>query len=208
MFDVNLFGLQWNEIMIENRAPLELIHSAERSFPGDREKLKNWYPDIKGIPSPLDILLCQRANLVWDWRLHVHYGKLMCTGVVIFYISITWLSIITQQMAVEYVFGLLLPSLPIILQGIEITTTHFKTADKKKSMEVKISHLWDIALQNLSFVTKEKCRQIQDFIYRLRSEGPLVPDWWYNLLRDKYEIDMCSVIKELKARINENYPTT
>jgi len=207
-FDTGLFRLQWNKIMVEHEVTAELSHSAERNFLGDREKLRNWYPDIEGIPSPLDILLCQRANLVWDWRLHFHYGKLICTAVAIFYIFITWLSIITQQMAAEYIFGLLLPSLPIILQGIETSTVHFKTADKKISMEGKISNIWDAGLQDLSFVTKENCRQIQDFIYRLRKEGPLVPDWWYNVLRDKYEIDMRSVIKELKGKIKERYPTT
>jgi len=46
-------------------------------------------------------------------------------------------------------------------------------------------------------VTVKSCRELQDDLFRLRSTGALVPNWFYMLFRDNFETDMKSATKSL-----------
>jgi hypothetical protein len=108
-FDVGLFGLSWNRTLVGNKVKPELIHSAARDFHGNQEKLKNWYADPGNIPRPLSILLCQRTNLVWDWRLRRHcaWGISLAT-LALFGLGII-LAVVTNQTIIDYILALTLP---------------------------------------------------------------------------------------------------
>ena len=197
-FDVELFGLPWNQVLAGNRVTPELINAAAASFKGDRNELKNWYADTSNLPYPLDVLLCQRANLVWDWRLRRHYAWIVSISTIFLFSLGVALAIITDLSLLDYLLALLIPSLSALLNSAEIARAHFDIADEKERIEKKVLAIWESALNNPSFVTREQCRDIQDCIYILRSKKPLVPDWWYKRLRDRYQIDMQSVVEELK----------
>lgn len=196
-FDVDLFGLPWNRTLVGNKVKPELIHSAARSFHGDQEELKDWYADSGDIPRPLSTLLCQRTNLVWDWRLRRHYAwGISLATLALFSLGII-LAVVTNQTVVDYILALFLPALAAILKGIEISRDHFKIAAEKEKVEKELSALWERGLKNPGLISEDHCRRIQDYIYVLRSQGPLVPDQWYAWLRDKYRIDMQLTVKEM-----------
>jgi len=198
-FDVDLFKLPWNRVLVGNRLSPELISSADKSFTGDRERLKDWYADTGNVPYPLDVLLCQRANLVWDWRLRRHFAwGISILTTLLFGLGIV-LAVATNLTLLDYLLALLIPSLAALLKGIEVARAHFKTAAEKERIEIEISVLWETGLKDPTSVSKEQCRRIQDCIYVLRSKGPLVPDQWYTWLRDRYQVDMQSAVAELKS---------
>ena len=93
-----------------------------------------------------------------------------------------------------------IPSLSAYLQGFEVTKSHFQIASEKEQFEKKISEIWEVGIENPAHISPEQCRTIQDSIFISRKNGPLVPDWWYNLLRNKYQIDMVSVVQEFKKK--------
>jgi hypothetical protein len=202
-FDVGLFRLPWNHVLVGNRLSPELIVSADNSFTGDRENLKDWYADTGNVPYPLDALLCQRANLVWDWRLRRHCGLgISILTTLLFGLGVT-LAIVTNLTLLDYLLALLMPSLAALLKGVEVARAHFRIAVDKERIEREISVLWEAALKNPTLVSREKCRHIQDCIYVLRSKGPLVPDQWYTWLRDRYQVDMKSAVAELRSRAEQ-----
>ena len=199
-FDTNLFGLPWNQTLVGNKLTAELIHAAARDYTGDRNELRDWYSDTGTTPYPLNVLLCQRSNLVWDWRLRQHYGWIIVSLTFILFIFTIGFAIVTKQTLINYILGFFLPSSSAFLQGIEAAKAHFTTAKAKKNKEKEISAIWESGLMNPNLVSQEQCRRIQDCIFLLRSKGPLIPDWWYKLFRTKYEVDMQSVVAELKIK--------
>jgi len=110
-FDVDLFNLPWNQVLVGDRVSPELVSSAAASFKGDREKLKGWYADTGNIPYPLGVLLCQRANLVWDWRLRRQYAWIVSILTVFLFSLGIVLAIVTNLTLLDYLLALLIPSL-------------------------------------------------------------------------------------------------
>lgn len=202
-FDLALFKLPWNKYLAGDKLTPELICAAERDFKEDREKLKDWYPDTGSVPHPLDVLLCQRANLVWDWRLRRHYAFGVSAFVIVVLIADLIIAITTKQTVLDYLLALFLPSLPAVTQGIDLAREHLRIADEKEHTEKEASALLESALNDPTSITKEDCRRIQDSIYSMRSKGPLVPDWWYRWLRDRYDVDMDEAAATLRTRAEE-----
>lgn len=202
-FDVDLYGLAWNEVLVGDRVSPELINSAAADFKGDAENLGAWYADTGNIPYPLDVLLCQRSNLVWDWRLRRYYALMFCIFVAVLFSSEIIAAVWTKLTFLDYLLALLIPSLAALLNGLEIAKAHFRLAEEEKAFEQKVSALWRSGLDNPRSITIEQCRDIQDRIYTLRSARPLVPDILYAWLRDKYEFDMQSAVAELKSAVEQ-----
>jgi len=198
-FDVDLLNLRWNQVLVGDRVSPELISSATANFKGDREKLKGWYADTGNIPYPLDVLLCQRANLVWDWRLRRHYAWIVSILTVFLFSSGIILAVATNLALLDYLLALLIPSLAALLNGVEAAKEHFKIAEEKERVEKVVSALWKSGLEKPSSISIEECRNVQDCIFALRSKRPLVPDRCYAWLRDRYQIDMQSAVAELKS---------
>ena len=151
------------------------------------------------MPYPLDVLLCQRSNLVWDWRLRRHYAWVVSILTVFLFGLGIALAILTNMTVLDYLLALLVPSLPALLNGIEVAKAHFNIAEEKERIEKRVSAFWRSGLSDPSSVTREQCRDVQDCIYILRNKRPLVPDRWYDWLRDRYQIDMRSAVAELKS---------
>ena len=198
-FDVELFELPWNRVLVGNKLSPELINSADNSYSGDREELKDWYADTGSVPYPLDVLLCQRANLVWDWRLRRHYAWGISAMTALLLGLGIMLAVVTSLALLDYLLALFVPSLAALLRGVEVAKAHFKTATEKEKIEQEISEIWEAGLRDPTSVSREQCRRIQDCIYVLRSKGPLVPDEWYTWLRDRYQVDMQSAVAQLRT---------
>lgn len=204
-FDVSLFKLPWNHVLVGAKLSPELISSAEKAFSGNKEMLKNWYADTDGLPYPLDVLLCQRSNLVWDWRLRRHYAWIISLLTIILFSFGIAFAVVTNQTLLNYLLALFLPSLSALLKGIEVSKNHFEIASEKEKTEKQISAVWETGLNNPNSVSQEHCRDIQDFVYILRSKGPLVPDQWYNWLQKSYQVDMEAAVAKLKYEAEQAF---
>ncbi len=199
-FDVSLFKLSWNNILVGNKISPEEISYAKKQFNGDVSKLKNWYEGISEFPYPLDVLLCQRSNLVWDWRLKKIYSIVIFIMLIIYFILIIILSSVFDLKLAEYLVGLFIPALSGYLIGIDEAIEHYKGASKRKKLEERINKLSDIALSDLQSLRTSQLRQIQDCIFSFR-KGPLVPDWFYFFHRDSYEGNMVSALNSFKNKL-------
>jgi len=200
-FDVSLFKLTWNNILVGNKISPEEISYAKKQFNGNVSKLKNWYEGISKFPYPLDVLLCQRSNLVWDWRLKKIYSIVLFILLIMYFIiTVIWSSVLDLKLA-EYLTGLFIPALAGYFIGIDEAIEHYKGSSIRKKLEETINELSDIALNNnVESLEITKLRQIQDCIFRFR-KGPLVPDWFYFFHRDSYEENMVLALKNFKNKL-------
>ncbi len=196
-FDVDLMQLSWNKVMVGNKVTREIIIDASGRFKGDRNKLKNWYPKSASSNHLKDILICQRSNLVWDWRLKEVYAWMIIILMTTFFLSEIIITLVMKKTFSEYLQIFLIPSLSAIITGIESILSLFSIAKEKQNKEVFINTLFEKSDsdQNLSL---DVCRQIQDFIYVNRLKETIIPEFWYNLLRKRYETTMHDAAKNMQ----------
>lgn len=201
-FDTSVFDMGWNKFLAGNKISPEIIVNANRKYKGERKKLENWYGDISNIPHSFAVLLCQRSNLVWDWRLRRYFAwtilifLLILTGVDG---SIAYYFNISSQV---FFLGLFLPSISFIIIAIRELKEHFEIADNKEKLEGQLTNLLNQYVDRDSIVSDNDTRQIQDKIFELRKKAALIPDWWYWILKIDFENDMQSSIDMYKEKLN------
>ncbi|MFA6393864.1 MAG: S-4TM family putative pore-forming effector [Patescibacteria group bacterium] len=195
-FDTSVYNLPWNFILAKESCWPEKITSAERRYKADRKCLENWYGDLKDLTYPLDILFCQRSNLVWDSRQRRSFALAIVVLLILIFsagIALYWHS---NKTISEYFLGILIPSLSAYFQGIDEIMGNFKDAFEKEGLEKRLEKLFREIKNSTSRAeyNKSELRQIQDIIFKLRENSPLIPDWWYKLFRNKYQLDMQATI--------------
>lgn len=202
-FDTQLFGLPWN-LSLAGRPPAEEdIHSAAAKY--GRPGAPDWYPDTEDVPWPLDVLLCQRSSAVWGRRTHQVYAivigvfgaAILLTGVAI--------AVLANLSTTDYLVRLFLPSVPALLDTIDLARTHWQTAAEKKKIEDDSDDLWNKALQDPSNVTLLDCRRLQDQSYRLRLDGPRVAYWLYRIRRNTDEQAMQNAVASRVRDFHTHY---
>ncbi len=200
-FDTKLFDLPWNKMLIGDHESRELIRHADAKFKTDRKVLHDWYPESGQIGPLVSILLCQRANLVWDWRLKKSYGCLVGIMTAVLFAGGVMAAVATDQKLVDYILRFLNPSLSVLALGLETAWAHFEISNNKQTKEKLINGIWERVKKDPGSLTLEECRQLQDCIFLLRSLDPLVPNWWYRIRRRGYDGDMREAIEDFKGDV-------
>lgn len=202
-FDTNLFQLPWNSILAGDRVQPEIVNDAAHRFIGDTEKFSNWYPELEHVLYPLDVLIYQRLNLVWDWQLRRYYAVVVLVLTTTYLSLLIWFGTSRGFLLIEFILGLLLPASSAIAEGISVALDHLRIASEKEETAGKVMDLWEQGIHTPTDVTVEKCRDVQDAIYLYRSTGPLVPNWWYKWLRNKLELNISQTAAELTAQAQQ-----
>ena len=139
-FDTGLFGLPWNHILVGSKVSKESMLDAFRRFKGDKDKLIDWYPEVSQAQSPMDILLCQRTNLNWDWRLRKKYVWVL--GLITALVAILEISFCWYNPVSDFVIQFFLPSLPLLIMVYENIKGNYEIAGQKEAKEKVITSLY------------------------------------------------------------------
>jgi len=102
------------------------------------------------------------------------------------------------------ILALLFPALSALITGIEEANDNQKVASEKEEIEKKVDAIWERGKANPQSINTNDCRQVQDFIFLLRSKGPLVPDFLYQWLKPKYQYNMKSAVGEMTDQVNRS----
>ena len=195
-FDVEVFGLDWNEALAGPPAAPEDIHAAAKKITKTKqiEKLRNWYADADKVPWPLNVLLCQRSSAVWGRREHFKYAHLVLgLGIAWFIVGLVMTGIAHVSLT-TYLVLVFLPSQPAFLDTIDLFKGHLAMSQSKESIEKQTTNLWNQGTTTSGSVTAHDCREVQDQAYQLRRSGMQIPQVIYNRLRDKNEDAMRAAV--------------
>jgi hypothetical protein len=183
MFDCVVAELEWNDALVR-RLSEEEIRRASGSMERAPE-VRGWYPAEADLGWPSSVLVCQRSNAVWGRRQHRAYGQLLA-GVAVGWGVIGILVAVAHGASLaEYLTTIALPSLPAVLDASEVSRLHGQAADKRGHLEAQIDQM-----VRAGATTAHELREIQDQLFSLRRDAPLVPNWFYKLLKADYEADM------------------
>lgn len=204
-FDVKLFEISWNQILAGSKPSPEVVDSESRSFGPKTEGLANWYEIPDELPKGLQILICQRANLVWDSRIRNYFGYVLYSWALIIFSIGLGVSYSLNLSLSDYLFVFLIPSLSPIVSSYRWGFRHFEVATEKRKLEAQFSHVWEAALVSEGKNIEANCRTIQDGIFLLRKKEVLVPDWFYKAFQPDFQKSMVAasnvLCQEAKAKM-------
>lgn len=192
-FDTYVFELDWNNIQCGHKISNEIIHAKSEKYK-EKYKLKDWYGKIGGIDRRLSIIICQRSNLVWDWRLRKQFAWVIIISLLgLLGIGIT-IALYNCFSLMDYLVSIIIPSASALILGIKEIKEHFESANSKEALEKKINSIWENTILSEFAPSEIELRQIQDKIFQLRLNNALIPEWWFNRLRKEYEFSMQKTI--------------
>lgn len=183
LFDCAVFGLPWNDALARQLSHEE-IGGASRNMT-KLDKLRDWYPASIDRVWPASVTICQRSSVVWARRQHHAYAYMLRTAAALWGVVGVGVAIAHGATLTDYLVTIALPSLPALLDASELADRHLASAGNREALE----HQVDAVLVG-DVATQQTVREIQDQLFSLRSESPIVAAWFYRLVRSRFEHDM------------------
>ncbi len=212
MFDVDLFGLPWNQTAAGERLPPHEINQLVRKFSprsGRGDRLGDWYVDTSGVPQPYDVFICQEQNLGWDARLRRRWAGVLLGAV----IAWTLLGVLIGYLAGLTVPGTIarwyLPAAAALLLGVDSYRTQRDIAAERERIipliQAEIDRAQPPPLPPAEHDRLRKtAREIQDVILTTRKQAVRVPDWFYARFRDADEQDFQTNANHLRGKLTKS----
>jgi hypothetical protein len=183
LFDCGVFQLGWNDALAR-RVSDEEIRGASGSMKRV-DRVRDWYPTDVAIEWPRSVLVCQRSNAVWGRRQHSAYAWTLWVAATLWGIVGIVVAVLDGASLGDYLVTIGLPSLPAMLDAVEVGRSHSGDAARRELLEEQI----DVLLET-GAADERELREIQDQLFLLRRDAPLVPAWFYKLVRPGFEEDM------------------
>jgi hypothetical protein len=198
-FDVAVFQLDWNKILLGDPVSDETIHNLSAKYNGKIDT--TWYGNLDAASWPFDVVLCQRTSVVWDWRLRMNWFRLILVLLVILFISGILLSLQNNLLLGDYLKIIFLPSSSAYILGYKELSEHYENIRAKENLEKKLNSVLESAITKVEIPNEKMLRQIQDVIYILRKCNAIVPTWFSKLYRNSYEKRMQLIINKYSAQL-------
>ena len=196
LFDCDVLGLSWNDALVSQMSDEE-IRGASKDFNDRKAKEEHggWYPTEDEMDWPRSVITCQRSNAVWGRRQHHAYGLFLIVAASAWFVAGIMFSSVRGTSLAEYLTTMALPSLPAILDAIEVAKKQLLASDQRRHLETETDAMFDN-----SAVSHGMLREIQDQVFELRRNAPSVASWFYRILAKSYETDMRYAAKERAER--------
>lgn len=205
-FDNSVLSIDRNPALSVWPIDHELIrrYSKKQIEPERVEELKNWYPpSIQRVKSNLASLLCQRANVYYDFSIR-HRFNVLLIGLGLFTLLALLVSALLASLTLEsFLIQVILPTIPVFILACKEEGKNTESMDNLAILKGLIeSRLSNIGLSE----SVEPCltRSVQDRIFQNRCSSPLIPDWIYRKLRPAQEDEMNysieTMIEEIQSR--------
>lgn len=182
LFDIKLFGLKWDTALcgIEPR-----VEEVKRGKQKKQNKLDYWYKDIPDdLPLDAVTLVCLRMNVEYDKSMKQNLSLLLYIVVSLFAIIIVIAN--NERTIWDMVLYSIVPLLPVSKFLYDVKRRIDSDKERLVRLDVSIDLLMKKAIQE-GVIEKEELQNINNQIFEHRRTSPLVPDWLYDMLRDKEE---------------------
>lgn len=204
-FDTIVLDIKWNNILCLNKPEYNVIfkyYTIHKSKKKDFSKFTNWYePEISNVTEQTGKLICQKTNCNYDSSIRKKYNNVILFIGVSTILLIFIFTIFSDITLSKLILTVIFPAVPIIQwthKNIIANNDSIKNLEQLNSL---LNSSWN-DLKNGAQISDEVIRQIQDGIYLNRKGSPLIPDFVYNKLRDKLELQTYYSVGQLVTEIN------
>lgn len=182
LFDIKLFGLKWDAALCGIEPRVEDVKKGKQK---KQDRLDNWYKDIPDdLPLDAVTLVCLRMNVVYDKSMKQKLSDLMYF--VVSLITIVIVAFNNDRTIWDMALYSIVPLLPVAKFFYDVKRRIDCDKERLIRLDVSIDTLMKKAIQE-GVIEKEELQNINNLIFEHRCASPLVPDWLYNILREKEE---------------------
>lgn len=189
-FAMNVLDIPWNELKGEKIESTHIIETTERCDKTKFPPLTNWYT-VSDTTKEFSVVRieCQQQDIRWDKDLREKYHKCItaCLWVVL---AIIILPGLIADMSFRNVFlyeiALAQPLLAILAREY---LTHSEASKRLVRLNSYANKLKESATHG-KYSLEEllvQSRRLQDEIYEHRKNAPLIWDWFFNKLKERFE---------------------
>lgn len=205
-FDCNVLGLPWRSDRLGPPPPPETIRQWARGHRG-AAGLRHWYPAAVGVlPSPVAVLVCQRANGTWSANLRERYARMLWWTAAAIVIAIVIVAIIRSASLVEVLSWLGTVVVPV-LALVNDAKAQADVARDARELAARAAELWRRVLDGVAAgaadgsVRPAELREMQNDICALRQRAPQLLPWVYHHFRGEDEREM----RDIATTLVEHY---
>lgn len=188
-FDCAVYDLSWNKNFVAGKNSKESINKYCRRFidsGGNIQKLVDWYPlELAKFNGLIAILHCQKMNLIYDIDIRTRY-KQYANWVAYVPPVLLLIVAVLMKLPTDKMVTLIATFWPIIMLAVKTGIDH----NKAISYSEETKSLVDNLLNGRENVSEQGVKDIQKRIYTNRKDGPLIPEKFYDWIRDKLEREM------------------
>jgi len=202
-FDTQVFGMVWNESKAGGKLSKEtVLEAAGNDAPPD--DLKNWYEpqSLETIPSNLAVLLCQRYNASYEFRLKQRFARLLGWIFWLSVIGLMALGLWENGSFKDWLTNLLIPASGLLYKMLDLRTAFDETGKKQEDVFNDCEAEIEAYKKSKSMPPMERLRIFQDKVFEYRKQKSLVPDWLYSISKQGFEGRLtkatAEIIEELK----------
>lgn len=189
-FDTSLFDIGWNSDL-GRKIPLVHVNDAANQYKKTVSK-KDWYLNVRGIPSPVAETLCQRENLIWDADQREEWARKLAIGLGAWLVLGLGISFAGQLYVWQLCTWYIAPTLPAATLALRSVIQQRTVARTKIELREQIDEALlglspDMTAPHKFESLKTELRSRQDKIFRTRLDSSRIPERFYNRLRARYE---------------------
>ncbi|MBY8872334.1 hypothetical protein K7640_10835 [Micromonospora sp. PLK6-60] len=201
MFDVDLFGLPWNELAAGERVAAPEVSRLDRAFRGTERYLRDYY-EIPDLPAPYDVLACQQQSLGWGARLRRRYAYTVLAAVATWAVVGVVYGVLAGLTVAQLLLTWFVPSLGALLLGVEIYRGQRDVAvERDRAMAIVHGYIVSaVRVPAADLLTV--ARQVQDLLLRSRRTQPRVPNWFFRRFHAADRIDFQSTMSGVSQLLN------
>jgi hypothetical protein len=174
-FDTYVFALPWNSARVTKLEPERITALADR-FTDDEADVRDWYPDTAQAARPFDVLLCQRANLMWDISLRELWTRVTHAALAIWIVTGLVIGVAGGLTVWTILLRWYVPSSAAILLAFEIIRAQRQTANERKvllaTVKAELDRRDNVPSAAQLADIEQKSREIQDGIFDTASRSP------------------------------------
>ncbi len=204
-FDTYVLNIQWNNILCLDKPEYNKIYkyfSAQKSKKKDFSKFTNWYePEIINVTEQTSKLICQKTNCNYDSSIRKKYNSVILLIGVLTILLIFTFTVFSDITVSKLLLTVIFPSVPIIQWTHKNILMNNDSIRNLEQLNNLLNSTWN-DLKNGVQIRDEVIRQIQDGIYLNRKGNPLIPDFVYEKLRNKLELETYYSVGQLVNEIN------
>lgn len=150
------------------------------------ESKTTWYDkEVSDIPTNIASVLCQRANVSYDFSLRARYQSTLIAVTTIAFICLLLIALTNNLSVRSLLIEVVIPGIPLLIFAIQEISRSKDSSDNLLWMKEFINE----ALKD-GKITLKRLRQIQDRIFAHRVQTPLIPEFVYERMRTGLEDQM------------------
>lgn len=211
LFDVTLFGIEWNLVAAGSPPPPAEISSLARRYRGPEDLIGGYYEihSVRDLPWPRDVLACQIQNLHWGARIRRRFAGSVLAVLIGWPLAGVLVGVCLRMPIDRLLVIWFVPALGVLLAASDLYRRQRDTTATRARVlalvtgRLQSNHQQSSPAADLAVLA----RQVQDVLFATRRTQARVPDWFFLHFRPRDRVDFQREVADLARPAGTGQPT-